>query len=299
MLTHLNPARHSVVCVVLALLACAGVTRAQTPGDAKRGEYLAKAGGCVACHTEDRKGATPFAGGRELKTPFGTFYGPNITPDPQAGIGRWKEVDFVRAMREGVRPDGANLFPAFPYTSFTKITDADLRDLWAYLRTLPPSAKASRQHDLKAPYGWRWAVTPWKWLYFRPGPFKPDPAASETVNRGAYLVQALGHCGECHTPRDSLGGPQRDREFAGGKGPEGKKVPNITPTRLKKWSDGELKEFLQTGITPDADLADKTMSEVVLDTTSQLTPADLASLIAYLRALPALPDEPKSKSDSK
>jgi mono/diheme cytochrome c family protein len=271
-------------------------TCAAAQGDAKHGEYLAKAGGCVACHTEEKKGAVRFAGGRVLKTPFGTFYGPNITPHPQAGIGNWKEADFVRAMREGIRPDGANFFPAFPYTSFTKITDADLRDLWAYLRTLPASDKPSRAHELRAPYGWRWLVTPWKWLYFDPGPFKPDPAASQAVNRGAYLVQALGHCGECHTPRNSLGGPRRDRYLAGGKGPEGKGVPNITPTRLKKWGDEGLKYFLETGFTPDGDIANATMGEVIRNTTSQLTPADLASLIAYLRSIPAIPDAPKSES---
>jgi mono/diheme cytochrome c family protein len=268
---------------------------ASAQGDPKRGAYLVKAGGCVACHTEAKEGAVPFAGGRALKTPFGTFYGPNITPHPQAGIGRWSEADFVRAMRDGLRPDGANFFPAFPYPSFTKITDSDLRDLWAYLRTIPPSDKASRPHDLRAPFSWRWLVTPWKWLYFQPGPFKPDPAAPEAVNRGAYLVQALGHCGECHTPRNSLGGPRSDRYLAGGKGPEGKGVPNLTPTKLKKWSDADLKYFLTTGLTPDGDVAAESMGEVVRNTTSQLTPADLAALVAYLRSLPAIPDEPKRK----
>jgi len=277
----------------IALLAGAAIGTAAAQGDPKQGEYLAKAGGCVGCHTEAEEGAVRFAGGRALKTPFGTFYGPNITPHLQAGIGKWSAADFVRAMREGVRPDGANLFPAFPYTSFTKITDADLRDLWAYLRTLPPSDKPSRPHELRAPYGWRWLVTPWKWLYFTPGPFRPDPAATPAVNRGAYLVQALGHCGECHTPRNVLGGPDRERTLAGGKGPEGKGVSNITPTRLKKWSDAQLKEFLQTGFTPDGDIANETMGEVIRNTTSQLTPADLAALIAYLRTLPAIPEAPK------
>lgn len=249
----------------------------------------------MACHTEEKEGAVKYTGGRALKTPFGTFYGPNITPHAQAGIGRWKEADFIRAMREGIRPDGANYFPAFPYTSFTKLAEADLRDLWAYLRTLAPSDRASRKHDLQAPFGWRWLITPWKWLYFEPGPLKPDPAASQTINRGAYLVQALAHCGECHTPRNLLGGPRPDRRLAGGKGPEGKGVPNLTPTRLKKWRDEEMREFLQTGFTPDGDIANKTMSEVILNTTSQLTPADLASVIAYLRTLPAIPDEPKAE----
>jgi mono/diheme cytochrome c family protein len=276
---------------MLAMVAT-GASLAQQ-GDAKRGEYLAQAGGCVGCHTEEKKDAVRFAGGRALKTPFGTFYGPNITPHPTAGIGRWTEADFVRAMRQGVRPDGANYYPAFPYPSYTKISDADLRDLWAYLRTLPHSDRASKPHELGVLYRWRLPVSAWKWLYFTPGPFAPDPKASATVNRGAYLVEALGHCGECHTPRNALGGPKRDRYLAGGKGPEGKGVPNLTPTRLKKWSDGELKEFFTVGLTPDGDVPAAAMAEVIDNTTSKLTPDDLGALIAYLRSLPALPDEPK------
>ncbi len=275
------------------VLAAAAASVSAQGGDAKRGEYLAMAGGCVGCHTATTRDAVRFAGGRELKTPFGTFYGPNITPHPEAGIGRWTEADFLRAMREGVRRDGANYFPAFPYPSYTKVTDADLRDLWAYLRTLPPNAQPSRPHALDFPYGFRFAVTPWKWLFFTRGAFAPDPKASPAVNRGAYLVQALGHCGECHTPRNALGGPKRDRVLAGGKGPEGKSVANLTPTRLKKLSDGDLKEFLATGFTPDGDLAGEAMSEVITNTTSKLTAEDLAALIAYLRTLPPLPEEPK------
>jgi len=276
----------------LGLLAACAAASAQT-GDAKRGEYLVKAGGCIGCHTATAKDAVPFAGGRDLKTPFGTFYGPNITPHPAAGIGRWTEADFVRAMREGVRPDGANYFPAFPYPSYTKLTDADLRDLWAYLRTLPPNPQPSKPHALAFPYGYRFAVTPWKWLFFKSGAFAPDPKATPAVNRGAYLVQALGHCGECHTPRNPLGGPKPDRFLAGGKGPEGKNIPNLTPTRLKKLSDAEVKDFLTTGLTPDGDVAAEAMGEVVANTTSKLTAEDLASIIAYLRTLPALPEEPK------
>jgi len=275
----------------LALGAAIGSASAQ--GDAKRGEYLAKAGGCVGCHTEEKKDAAPFAGGRALKTPFGTFYGPNITPHPQAGIGRWTEADFVRAMREGVRPDGASYFPAFPYPSFTKISDGDLRDLWAYLRTLPQSSRANQVHDLGFPFGWRFLNRIWKWLFFTPGPFSPAPALPQNLNRGAYLVQALGHCSECHTPRNFLGGPKRDRFLAGGKGPEDKPIPNLTPTRLKKLSDEEVKEFLTTGVRPDGDLVGEIMGEVVRNTTSQLTPEDLAALIAYLRSLPPLPEEPR------
>jgi mono/diheme cytochrome c family protein len=196
-------------------------------------------------------------------------------------------------MRQGVRPDGANYFPAFPYPSYTKISDADLRDLWAYLRALPPSDRASNRHDLGFLYRWRFPLAAWKWLYFTPGPLAPDPKASAAVNRGAYLAQALGHCGECHTPRNFLGGPKRDRYLAGGKGPEGKGVPNLTPTRLKKWSDGELKELFTVGLTPDGDVPAAAMAEVIDNTTSKLTPDDLAAVIAYLRSLPPLPDEPK------
>lgn len=266
---------------------------APAQGDAKRGAYLAKAGGCVECHTETRDGATPYAGGRALKTPFGTFYGPNITPDPDAGIGRWREADFVRALRHGERPDGASYYPAFPYPSFTKINDADLRDLWAYLRTLPPSKEASRPHQLGLLYRARWTLSLWKRLFFVPGPFIPDPQQSGAVNRGAYLVQALGHCGECHTPRNFLGGPKRGRFLAGGKVEDGKAAPNLTPTRLKQWNDAELADVLSSGLLPDGDVLGETMAEVVRNTTSQLTKEDLQALIAYLRSLPALPSEPK------
>ena len=277
----------------LALVLGTAIGNASAQGDAKRGQYLATAGGCVGCHTEDKKDAAPFAGGRALKTPFGTFYGPNITPHPESGIGRWTEADFVRAMRLGDRPDGANYFPAFPYPSFTRISDADLRDLWAYLRTLAPSSRASRAHDLHFPFGWRWLVTGWKWFFFTPGPVANDSLRTQALNRGAYLVQALGHCGECHTPRNFLGGPIRDRFLAGGKGPDDKRIPNLTPTRLKQWSDAELKEFLLTGATPDGDAANETMDEVIRNTTSRLTAADLAAVIAYLRSLPPRPDEPR------
>jgi len=281
--------------LLLLGLLLAGAALAQ--GDAQRGLYLSKAAGCIGCHTQetkDPKDAVPYAGGRALKTPFGTFYGPNITPNPVAGIGKWTEADFFRAMREGRRPDGSNYFPAFPYASFTNITDADLRDLWAYLRTLPPSGRASQEHDLGFLYRWRLGVGVWKWLYFTPGPMLPDAQRPAQVNRGRYLVNALGHCGECHTPRTALGGMKRERFLAGtDKGPEGKGVPNITPGRLKKWSDAEIRDFLQTGMTSDGDVTAETMAEVVRNTTSQLTPEDLAALIAYLRTVPAIEPEKK------
>jgi mono/diheme cytochrome c family protein len=277
--------------VFVILLACATVP-AYAQADAKRGEYISKAAGCLGCHTEEKKGAVNYAGGRALKTPFGTFYGPNITPHPEAGIGKWSEADFMQALRHGKRPDGANYFPAFPYPSFTGMTDADMRDLWAYLRTLPANAQPSRPHDVGFPYNIRFAVTFWKWLYFTPGAFTPDQKASDTVNRGAYLTTALGHCGECHTPRNFMGGPKRDRFLAGGMGPEGKEIPNLTPATLKKkWGDKDLADFLSSGVTPDGDVPAAAMGEVITNTTGHLTPADLAAMIAYLRSLPAIADE--------
>lgn len=283
---------HAARAFAFAVLLAAVQAEALAQGDVKRGAYLVKAAGCVGCHTEAKKDATPFAGGRALKTPFGVFYGPNITPHPSAGLGRWSEADFVRAMRLGLRPDGAHYFPAFPYPSFTRINDGDLRDLWAYLRTLPASARPSQAHDLRFPFGWRFLVAGWKWLFFSPGPFPADPRQTPLLQRGAYLVEALGHCGECHTARNFLGGPRRDRILAGtAKGPEGDKIPNLTPARLKKWGDTDLKGFLQTGLTPDGDVAAETMGEVIRNTTGELTPADLTAMIAYLRSLPAIADE--------
>jgi mono/diheme cytochrome c family protein len=262
-------------------------------GDAKRGEYLSKAGGCLGCHTVEAKDGAdrpvPYAGGRALSTPFGTFYGPNISPHPEAGIGKWSEADFMRAMREGRRPDGANYFPAFPYPSFTLISDADLRDLWAYLRSLPASNRPSEPHDLGFLYRWRFSVAIWKWMFFTPGPLAPDAAKSAELNRGAYLVRALGHCGECHTPRNFMGGPQKDRFLAGAKDV----APNLTPTRLKSRGDGELRDFLTTGLTADGDVPAKEMGEVIANTTSQLSAEDLGAMIAYLRSLPPLPEDGK------
>lgn len=247
----------------------------------------------MGCHTEERKNAQPYAGGRALRTAFGTFYGPNITPHPQAGIGRWSEQDFVRAMRFGVRPDGAHYYPSFPYPSFTKITDADLRDLWAYLRSLPPNARANQPHELGLPYRWRFALWGWKRLFFSPGAFVPDGSRNAVVNRGAYLVQALGHCGECHTPRNWLGGPKKDLFLAGAKFSEKTRAANLTPTRLSKTSDAELKDILTTGVTAEGDVLAESMAEVVRNTTSELTPQDLDALVAYLRSLPELPEDRK------
>lgn len=275
---------------VLALVLYTNICIAFAQGNAKNGLYVANSAGCIGCHTAS--GSTPYAGGRALDTPFGTFYGPNITPHPQAGIGRWTQADLVRAVRLGERPDSAHYYPAFPYPSFARMTDGDLQDLWAYLRSLPPDARPNRPHELKFPFGWRFLVVGWKWLFFAPGPFVQSKQAIPAVNRGAYLVNVLGHCGECHTPRNFLGGTLNDRLLAGAKMAEGRS-PNLTPTRLKKWSDTDLRKYLQTGITPEGDVAADSMSEVVINTTNKLTADDLSAMIAYLRSLPALPEEKK------
>lgn len=277
---------------VLLLIGISQGLHAYAQGDAKRGEYLTKAAGCAGCHTDTASGSAAYAGGRVLETAFGQFFGPNITPHRDAGIGTWSEQDFFRAMREGLRPDGAAYYPSFPYTSFTLIDDEDLRDLWTYLRSLPPSSRANRPHELGNPYRWRWLLWPWRWLFFKSGPLPPELKASAAVNRGAYLVQALGHCGECHTPRNFLGARKKERAFAGAKLPGGL-APNLTPTGLKKWTDAQLASFLRTGSTPEGDATSDVMYEVVRNTTSQLSPQDLGAMIAYLRSLPPLPEPRK------
>lgn len=266
-----------------AVLVPPAAQAAQGSADAvTRGEYVFHLAGCEGCHT-DKKGDGPrLAGGRPFKTDFGTFYSPNITPDAATGIGAWSFADFKAAMREGKAPDGSNYFPAFPYTSYTHITDQDLSDLWAYLQAQPAVARTNKAHDLAPPYGWRWGVTFWNWLYLDPG---PKPAWS----RGRYLAEALGHCHECHTPRNMLGGYESDMAYAGTpRNPEGLEVPNITPhdaTGIGKWSDGDLSMLFTIGMLPDGDFVGGAMAESISHTTSKMTEADRRALIAYLRGL--------------
>jgi mono/diheme cytochrome c family protein len=194
-------------------------------------------------------------------------------------------------MRFGTRPDGVSYFPSFPYLSYTMVTDSDLMDLWAYLQTIPPYNAPSRKHDLGLLFSCRFPLRFWKWLFFTPGAIVADPKKTQQINRGTYLVKALGHCSECHTPRNILGVPKQSRYMAGGKGPDGKKVPNLTPTGLKKWSDRDLKEFMVTGLFPDGDVVGETMGIVIRNSTSKLLSADLDAMIAYLRILPRLENE--------
>jgi mono/diheme cytochrome c family protein len=272
-----------------ALVAGGGAWAADADAVA-RGGYLFQAAGCLGCHTNEKAGGAPLTGGRALVTPFGTFHTPNITPDPVNGIGRWSDADFIRAFREGVRPDGAALFPAFPYASYTRMTDRDLLDLKAYLFAQKPQAVANKPHDLSPPFSWRFLVPGWQWMYMTPGPVADDPGKPAAWNRGRYLVDALGHCGECHTPRSLLGGLDQSRYLAGTPdGPDGDKVPNITAHPVKglgKWSDGDLDMLLELGLKPDGDVAGGAMGEVVRNSTSKLTAADRAAIIAYLKTVP-------------
>ena len=271
---------------------------AAEPDVVARGAYLANAADCVACHTDSAHSGLPYAGGRALATPFGTFYSPNITPDPETGIGRWSDAQFLRALHEGVRPDGANYFPVFPYPSFTKITDADARAIKAYLFSLPAVRQANRNHDVPFPFSWRFLQNGWKWLFFDEGRFQPAAERSAAYNRGAYLVTALAHCGECHTPRNWFGATEPDRFLAGNPhGPDGKRVPNITPdtkTGIGNWTEDDIIVMLTDGHTPDFDEVGGAMAEVV-KSTARLTAEDRRAIAVYLKSLPAIRSNEKGR----
>lgn len=255
----------------------------------ERGEYLSRAAGCAGCHTDAENGGPPFAGGRPLETPFGVFYSPNVTPDRETGIGTWSDEDFVRALREGVAPDGAHYFPVFPYPSYTRMTGADMRDLKAYLFSLDAVRREVPDHDAPFPLSWRFLQIGWKLLFFSRGEYRPDPARGAEWNRGAYLVRALAHCGECHTPRNVLGAPMDDRFLAGTPdGPDGAPVPNITPdprTGIGNWSAGDLVQLLKSGLKPDFDDVQGSMYEAIEHGLKFLTDEDLGAIAAYVLSL--------------
>jgi mono/diheme cytochrome c family protein len=282
----------AALAALFLLLAVSGAASAADGNLVARGGYLANAAGCETCHTDKEPGSPRYGGGRALATPFGTFYSPNITADPETGIGRWTDAQFLTALREGVRPDGANYFPVFPYPSFTGITDDDALAIKAYLLSLPAVRQQNRPHDASFPFSWRLLVSFWKLLYFEPGPFQPVPGHSAELNRGDYLVTALAHCGECHTPRNWLGATEPDAFLAGTpSGPDGKKVPNITPdmeTGIGKWSEQDIVNLLKDGQTPEFDFVGGAMHEVV-DDTGRLTDADRRAIAAFLKSVPAKP----------
>jgi len=247
--------------------------------DVERGAVLAKLGDCAVCHTA--QGGTPLAGGRPLATPFGTLYSNNITPDPATGIGRWSLVAFTRAMRDGVRRDGAHLYPALPYEHFTHITDADLASLYAFLMTRRPVVAEAPANRLIFPLGFRPLLAGWKMLFLHKGEIAPDPTRSAGWNRGAYLAEGLGHCAGCHSPRNLLGGEMRGRAYAGGVA-EGWRAPALDAHNpsARRWTADALFTFLRTGISPDHSAAAGPMGPVV-DSLSNVPEEDVRALATY------------------
>lgn len=283
-----------LISLLVAALGWQGSAIAAGAGDAERGAYVLRLAGCATCHTAP-KGGQFLAGGRELKSPFGSFFPPNITPDPETGIGDWSDEDFVRALRQGKSPDGKPYYPAFPYTSYTRMTRQDILDLKAYLDTLEPVRNPVRGHELYFPFSVRSGLNIWRSLFFEPDTLSANPTQSAAWNRGAYIVNGPGHCGECHTPRNLLGAMQRDRAFSGNSnGPEGDPVPNITGHTKKgigAWTIDDVVSFLQIGLKPDGDFAGGAMSSVIEDATGKLTDADVMAIATYLKSLPAIPAE--------
>ncbi|CAN7325105.1 cytochrome c [Bradyrhizobium sp. LjRoot220] len=258
------------------------------------------AGGCSSCHAvPNQPDRLKLGGGLPLPSPFGTFNVPNISPDPNDGIGRWSEADFVTAMLKGTSPSGDHYFPAFPYASYQHAKVEDVRDLFAYLKTLAPVAGKVRDHDVPFPFNIRRNVGVWKFLFMDGKPFTPDAGKSAQWNRGAYLVNSLGHCAECHSPRNLIGGIVEAQRFAGGPNPEGKGwVPNITQKRMSDWSAKDFAYFLESGQTPDGDTAGGLMTRVIRNT-SQLSPEDRTAMAEYLKSLPAVEGPPQPKKAEK
>ena len=274
----------------------AGTARAEEDQIA-RGAYLVRAAGCISCHTDVKNDGPTMAGGRALKTPFGVFYSPNVTPDSETGIGAWSDEDFVRALHNGVGPDGAQYFPVFPFTTYTRMTAADALAIKAYLFSLPPVHRPNRRHDVGPPFGWRFLQSIWKTLFFDEHRFTPDSSRSAEWNRGAYLVTALAHCGECHTPRNMFGALQDDRALAGNNhGPDGQLVANITPDRetgIGRWSEADIVRLLKTGRKPDFDDVQGSMEEAIEDGLKHLSDDDLRAIAVYVKALSPIRNEVK------
>jgi len=256
--------------------------------DLANGRTMFLIGGCSSCHAvPEQEDATRLGGGLALNSPFDMFYVPNISSDKKDGIGGWSEAQFVSAMVKGTSPAGEHLYPALPYVSYQRMRLDDLRDLFAYLKTLPAISGKVRDHALRFPYNIRQALGLWKLLFLDGKPFMPDPSQSAQWNRGAYLVNGPGHCAECHSPRNLLGAIIASRRFAGGPSPNGQGgVPDITQGKLHDWKVEELAETLATGMTADADLVGGLMMEVVSNT-RQLSSADRDAIAVYLKSLPA------------
>jgi mono/diheme cytochrome c family protein len=257
-----------------------------------RGKVLAVAGDCASCHTADP--AKPFAGGKRIETPFGAIYSPNLTPDRDTGIGGWSEQDFYRALRLGVAPDGSSYYPAFPYPSFSKMTRDDILAVRAYLGTLAPVTNKAPPPALYFPLSFRGVMRAWNFLFFRPGILEPDQQKGTDWNRGRYLVEGLGHCGACHTPKNFFGADRRGQRYAGGAvgGYFAPRLDGAARGGLKSWSVEDIVEYLQSGRNARSH-AGGPMAEVVINSTSRMGEADVRGIAFYLKSLPPGPPEPE------
>jgi len=272
-------------------------------GDREKGKYFFYASGCASCHSAPgSKGddKLKLAGGRSFKSPFGTFFAPNISTHKKQGIGTWTNIQFVNAVMRGVSANGTHLYPSFPYMSYQRMKISDVVDIKAFMDTLPASSKNSLPHDLPLPFRWRRGLGLWKLLFMDFQPFTPDPDVTDQVNRGAYLVAGPGHCSECHTTRNILGGPVSDLAFAGAPEPGGKgTIPNITPHKegIGSWTQDEISIALKTGFLPEYETFGGSMI-AVQENMSKLSNDDLAAIAAYLKSLPPKPTQPKKKIKS-
>jgi mono/diheme cytochrome c family protein len=259
--------------------------------DLKNGEEMFNAGGCAGCHTTTgQKERLKLGGGLAFHTQFGTFHAPNISSDNAHGIGAWSELQFINAVQRGVGINGEHLYPALPYTSYQRLHVKDVRDMFAYIKSLPADATPSKPHEIGFPFNIRRLLGGWKFLYMDNKEWADQPGHDAQWNRGGYLVEGPGHCAECHSPRDPMGGIIKDSRFAGAKNPDGPGwVPNITPHADGiKWSKEDMTSFLETGQTPDFDSAGGSMAEVI-ENMSRLTPADREAMASYIVTLPPHP----------
>lgn len=282
-----------------ALAVCAGAALAQPADQAllERGQYLTQAADCLACHVTD--GGKPYAGGLPVKMPFGTLYSTNITPDKETGIGNWSDDDFVEAMQQGVGPDGKHYYPAFPYTSYTLMPREDILAIKAYLFSLEPVNQPNKENDIGFPFNQRWGIALWNMLFLDDERFEPDPEQSEQWNRGAYLVEGPGHCGECHTPRNFMQA-KKASEALGGATIQGWAAWNITgdeESGIGGWPDEALASYMATGVAPGYGVAGGPMAEVVNHSLRHLTPEDIQAIVVYLKSVPAQPAEVKRPDD--
>lgn len=283
----------AILCGLLLCSAFAAPVRATGPSEEtiERGKALAIAGDCAGCHTNDP--ARPFAGGKRIDTPFGAIYAPNLTPDTDTGIGGWSDGDFYNALRFGIAPDGSHYYPAFPYPNFTHLTRDDIFAIRAYLATLTPVANRAPPPQLAFPLNFRVVMRAWNFLFFRPGILEPDQARGTNWNRGRYLVEGLGHCGACHTPKNILGADRSGRRYAGGR-VDGYFAPRLDAAArsgLNGWTVEDIVEYLQSGRNAKSH-AGGLMSEVVLNSTSRMSDADVRAIAVYLKSLPSGPPEP-------